>query len=414
MFDFAPGINVLVGKNGIGKTNVVEAIEFLASGTSHRASASKFLVQRGEHKATIRANVTHVGEDVAAESRASDGDHDLGSEQQRTLEVTIPQRGAVRSRVDSGPSRYFRDIAGQLKVVFFSPRDQQLVSGDPSQRRSFLDSTATMMFPDYYALVQRFRQIAKQRTAVLKRLADFAGQPESSESQPSAFDARSMTLSELEVWTSQFIDVGVEITQRRAEVLRRLAGSFTRLYSELSDDNGVAEIAYEPSFAEALEDARDDGEPDPTKQLIAQHFQRIYPGEVTRGSNLIGPHRDDVLITLDGEPAREFASNGELWTVGLALKMAQFDYLSQQDAPILVLDDVFAQLDESRRHQILDFAAHQQQVFITVAAHSDIPPVDGSTLIDVEEIAARSAGESPEAMLASLMPERGVADSKKD
>jgi DNA replication and repair protein RecF len=94
--------------------------------------------------------------------------------------------------------------------------------------------------------------------------------------------------------------------------------------------------------------------------------------------------------------------------------MAQFDYLSQQDAPILVLDDVFAQLDESRRHQILDFAAHQQQVFITVAAHSDIPPVDGSTLIDVEEIAARSAGESPEAMLASLMPERGVADSKKD
>jgi DNA replication and repair protein RecF len=199
----------------------------------------------------------------------------------------------------------------------------------------------------------------------------------------------------------------------------RISASFTRLYAELSDGNGIGGIVYQPSFDEVMGLARDtgSGENEPTdasvvdaslKQLIAQHFQRIYPGEVARGSNLIGPHRDDMLMTLDGEPAREFASNGELWTLGLALKMAQFDYLAQEDTPILVLDDVFAQLDESRRRQILDFAASQQQVFITVAARSDIPPVGNHAIIDVEDVARTMQEDSPEAMMADFM--RGKDD----
>jgi DNA replication and repair protein RecF len=368
VLDVAPGINVLVGKNGIGKTNIVEAIEFLSSGSSHRASASKYLVERGAQKATIRANVEHTG---------------AGTSSTRTLEVSIPQRGAIRARIDSGPSRYFRDIAGLLKVVVFSPKDQQLVSGDPTARRSFLDATATMMFPDYYSLVQRFRQIAKQRTAVLKRLGEAGGFDAGQESGGSSPD-RTMNLTELEVWTSQFIDVGLEITKRRGDVVTQLSDSFTQLYTELSGASGNATITYEPSFSEISSGAAQAQ----AKQAIAQHFQRIYPGEVARGANLIGPHRDDLLVSLDGEPAREFASNGELWTMGLALKMAQFSYLALEDTPILVLDDVFAQLDETRRHQILDFASQQEQVFITVAAHSDIPPLESSTIIDVEELAA--------------------------
>ncbi|MCI1984428.1 MAG: DNA replication and repair protein RecF [Bifidobacteriaceae bacterium] len=449
VLDFAPGMNVLVGKNGIGKTNLIEAIEFLSSGASHRASASKYLIQRGEKRATIRANVEHgtatnaanVGILDGAESpelsetfRHNDADgnppttvitaasigvigdstSEIANENssERTLEVTIPQRGAIRSRVDSGPSRYFRDIAGQVKVVVFSPRDQQLVSGDPAQRRGFLDTAATLMFPNYYALLQRFRQIAKQRTAVLKHLADAQfgsagqrgglaapqGQGFDEFGQP-VMDERSMALTELEVWTSQFIDVGVEISRRRRDVVERLSDTVTRLYGELSDGNGVGGIAYEPSFDEIL----GEGDSQEIKQNIAQHFQRIYPGEVARGSNLIGPHRDDLLVTLDGEPAREFASNGELWTLGLALKMAQFDYLAQSDTPILVLDDVFAQLDESRRRQILDFAAHQQQVFITVAAHSDIPSAGEMSIIDVEAVAGRMQEDSPEALMADFM-----------
>lgn len=366
--DFEPGVTVLVGRNGIGKTNIVEAIEFLASGASHRASASKYLVQRGATKATVRANVAH----------------DATS---RTLELTIPSRGAVRSRVDSAQAGYFRDIAGMVTAVVFSPRDQQIVAGDPAQRRAFLDSFATMIFPDYYSLAQNFRQISKQRTAVLKRLAD---------AYPGGGQIPVETLTELEVWTSQFIDVGVQMTKRRASVVEKVAQSFADIYSSLSEGSGkaVASVRYEPSFEEALvtDEVDGDGSSSP-KKLIARHFQRIYPGEVARGANLIGPHRDDFSVMLDGEPAREFASNGELWTLGLALKMAQFSYLAQTDTPILILDDVFAQLDESRRHQILEFAQRQEQVIITVAAHSDIPPFVGSSVVDVEKLAATASSD---------------------
>lgn len=425
VLDFSPGINVLVGKNGIGKTNIVEAIEFLATGTSHRASASKYLVQRGETKATVRANVFHRTNSAEIESL-------------KTVEVTIPQRGVIRSRLDSGPSRYFRDIAGTVKAVLFSPRDQQLVSGNPTDRRSFLDSAATMMFPDYYSLLQRFRQIAKQRTAVLKRIADFTPQQRASD--------QGMSMTELEVWTSQFIDVGIEITQRRQRVVTDLSAPFTRIYNELAHGEGVATLHYAPSFAEVVDgkepqnvtdtDTEDamtrvsgfiDGglghginlsETDKKsihniKQKIAEHFQRIYPGEVARGVNLIGPHRDDLLVRLDGEPAQEFASNGELWTLGLALKMAQFDYVANDDTPILILDDVFAQLDESRRQQILAFAAHQQQVFITVAAHSDIPPVGEVNIIDVEAVAAKTGeGTSLETDVQNLLERKSDESSK--
>lgn len=383
--DFEPGVTVLVGRNGIGKTNIIEAIEFLASGSSHRSSASKFLVQRGATKATVRANVTH---DVTA----------------KTLEVTIPVRGAVRSRVDSAQAGYFRDIAGMVTAVVFSPRDQQIVAGNPVQRRVFLDSFATMMFPDYYSLLQNFRQISKQRTAILKRIAD---------SYPGGGQIPVETLTELEVWTSQFIDVGVQMTKRRATVVEKVAESFADIYSSLSEGSGkaVASVRYEPSFEEALMPDRGDGDRDSSpapKELIAQHFQRIYPGEVARGANLIGPHRDDFSVMLDGDPAREFASNGELWTLGLALKMAQFSYLAQTDTPILILDDVFAQLDESRRRQILEFAQRQEQVIITVAAHSDIPPLADSTVVDVEKLAA--AAESEEISLPADLLRRSQND----
>lgn len=393
VLDFSSGINILVGKNGIGKTNIVEAIEFLSSGSSHRVNASKYLIERGYTKATVRANVVRREKTVEGKSR--------------TFEVTIPIRGAVRSRIDSGSSQYFRDIAGQVKTVIFSPRDQQLINGDPAARRGFLDSSATMMFPDYYSALQHFRHVAKQRTAVLKHLADL-GPASSTDSA-----VYSMTLTELEVWTSQFIDAGITITQYRKKVVELLTGFFTQIYSNLSDNHGIASLQYEPSFAEVLDDSKnqnisriDDGSAlngdQEVKSLIAQHFQRIYPGEVARGSNLIGPHRDDLLISIDGEPAKEFASNGELWTLGLALKMAQFEYLSQEETPLLILDDVFAQLDESRRAQILDFASRQSQVFITVAARSDIPDVDATNLIDVEEIASKAHENSAENMLARL------------
>ena len=425
--DFEPGVNVLYGRNGIGKTNLVEALEFLSVGSSPRTSAAKYLVQHGQTNAVIRANAAETRDGCARGFAGAD------SAWAHTLQVTIPVRGAVRSRVDSGPSKYFRDIAGMVRVVAFGPQDQQLASGDPAGRRRFLDQSATLMFPEYYAALQRFRQTARQRAAVLRGLGEaglgFAGDStgaSSGSAGPAGMEpvGRRMAMAELEAWTSQFIDAGMAVTRMRAAVADRFNGLFARTYAGFAGGGRAdARLKYRPSFAEALESG-----PTEAKQRIAQHFQRIYPGEVSRETNLIGPQRDEMLIVLDGEPAREFASNGELWAIGLAMRLAQFQYLSgnvprettsigasaetagalvsdvparpagsarndarpaENSRPILVLDDVFAQLDESRRERILDFAEHQGQVFLTVAAKGDVPSESGWHGIDVEKYAER-------------------------
>jgi DNA replication and repair protein RecF len=402
--DFGPALNVLVGNNGIGKTNLVEAVEFLASGSSHRASAPKYLVQHGQPHAVIRANIS-VDDPSSTSSEPIE----------RTIEATIPVRGAVRSRVNSGPSRYFRQIVGMLKAVLFSPHDQQLVTGDPAGRRAFLDQTATMMYPGYYELRQSFRQIARQRGIVLKRLSRLYGQEMAEQqaqsdpmAQPISSVDRQMMLAELETWTSQFIDTGMQITQIRNKVINRLAEPFTRICARLSDKTDQARLTYEPSFAEVIsygQDSQNDqgnvSESTEIKKQIAQHFQRIFPGEQARGISLIGPQRDDFLFSLDDVPAREFASNGEMWTMALALRMAQFECLKMDGlAPVLILDDVFAQLDEERRRRIMQFACEQGQTLITVAAKSDIPDseVDSQSVrvIDVAQLAQTEQAEQAE------------------
>ncbi|NEG55615.1 DNA replication/repair protein RecF [Bifidobacterium platyrrhinorum] len=350
--DLAPGVNVLHGENGLGKTNIVEAVEVLSTGTSHRTSSSLPLVARGASKATIRANVT-------------DGDTTT------TYEATIAARGANRARVNSGASRYLRDIVGEVPSVTFAPDDQRLVSGDPATRRNFLDQAGALLVPRYADMLQQFTRIARQRAALLKQLGAREG----------AFDA---ALSGLEIWTGQFIEAGLALTRVRADVVDRLAGPYASIYARLASGRGEAGISYAPSFAEVLQarqtasgaDGEAAGDPRPA---IAAHFQRLYAGEVSRGVNLIGPQRDDLAVTLDGMPAREFASNGEMWTMALALKMALFEVVAADRgaSPVVILDDVFAQLDESRREQILAFAAAQDQVLVTVAAAGDIPRIVG-------------------------------------
>ena len=350
--DLASGVNVLHGENGLGKTNIVEAIEVLSTGSSHRTSSSLPLVERGESKATIRANV--VERDTAT-----------------TYEATITTRGANRARVNSGASRYLRDIVGLVPSVSFTPDDQRLVSGEPAARRTFLDQAGALLVPRYADMVQQLTRIGRQRAALLKQL----GQREGS------FDA---ALSGLEIWTGQFIEAGVALTRVRARVIDHLAGPFAAIYARLASGKGAASLAYAPSFEEVTE--ADAADPRPA---ISAHFQRLYAGEVARGINLIGPQRDDLAVTLDGVPAREFASNGEMWTMALALKMALFEAVAADRGvkPIVILDDVFAQLDESRRAQILDFAGSQDQVLITAAAAGDIPGGLGGDANDAGRIA---------------------------
>lgn len=368
VLDLAPGVNVLQGANGLGKTNIVEAVEVLSTGSSHRTSSSLPLIERGRTSATIRANV-ETG--PADETRVT------------TYEVTVAARGANRGRINSGASLYMRDIAGKVPSVAFVPEDQRLVSGDPAGRRSFLDQAGVQLVPGYASLLHTVAQIARQRAALLKQLADRSA-------VPGPADA---ALSGLEIWTGQFIEAGVELTRRRASLVERLRGPFSRIHAALAGDTEHAELTYLPSFAEVL----DHDIPGPA---ISEHFQRIYLGEVSRGVNLIGPQRDDLGLGLNGMDAREYASNGEMWTMALALKMALFAAIGEDTdvTPILILDDVFAQLDEHRRRQILDFAAHADQTLITVAAAGDLPRGIADTdarIIDVEALRKSAAAPEP-------------------
>ena len=350
VIDFEPGINILQGSNGLGKTNIVEAVEVLSTGSSHRTSSSLPLIEKGYPSATIRANVE-------------------GTDGQRSYEITIAARGANRARVDGGKSQYMRDIIGTVPSVSFTPEDQRLVSGDPATRRNFLNQAASLLLHRYMQSLQQFAHIAKQRAALLKQLSDGSG--------IDSEYGRQAVLSGLEVWTGQFIEIGMQVTRDRNEVIGRLREPFSRIYKALAGASEAADLLYEPSFDEVMLY-------DEPAAEISRHFQRIYPGEVARGQNLIGPQRDDLTLLLNDMPAREFASNGEMWTMALALKMALYEVVSAQwdTKPIVILDDVFAQLDESRRGQILDFAKRQDQVLITVAAASDIPQ-GGAHVIDV-------------------------------
>ena len=350
VIDFEPGINILQGSNGLGKTNIVEAVEVLSTGSSHRTSSSLPLIEKGYPSATIRANVE-------------------GTDGQRSYEITIAARGANRARVDGGKSQYMRDIIGTVPSVSFTPEDQRLVSGDPATRRNFLNQAASLLLHRYMQSLQQFAHIAKQRAALLKQLSDGSG--------IDSEYGRQAVLSGLEVWTGQFIEIGMQVTRDRNEVIGRLRDPFSRIYKALAGASEAADLLYEPSFDEVMLY-------DEPAAEISRHFQRIYPGEVARGQNLIGPQRDDLTLLLNDMPAREFASNGEMWTMALALKMALYEVVSAQwdTKPIVILDDVFAQLDESRRGQILDFAKRQDQVLITVAAASDIPQ-GGAHVIDV-------------------------------
>ena len=377
VLDFEPGINILQGSNGLGKTNIVEAVEMLSTGSSHRTSSSLPLVEKGHPSATVRANVEDAGE-------------------QRTYEITIAARGANRARVDGGKSQYMRDIVGLVPSVSFTPEDQRLVSGDPATRRNFLNQAASLLLPRYAQSLQQFTHVAKQRAALLKQLSDGSGiDPEY---------GRQAVLSGLEVWTGQFIALGVQLTKDRNDVIGLLREPFTRIYASLAGEEEQADLVYEPSFDEVLLF-------DEPAAEISRHFQRIYPGEVARGQNLIGPQRDDLTLRLNDMPAREFASNGEMWTMALALKMALYEVVSaQRDVkPIVILDDVFAQLDESRRGQILDFARRQDQVLITVAAASDIPQGEAH-VIDVAALRAQSQETDGDiaAMAAMLAAGRGA------
>ncbi len=433
VLDLDSHVNVLFGHNGLGKTNIAEAVEFLSTGSSHRAGSSQPLIQHGQKSAVIRANV-ESGRDVFDPGISSPGKKTGTKPDQYT--VTIPAKGANRARINNGPALYLRDIVGNIKTVSFTPEDQWLISLDPTRRRSFLDSAGSQIIRDYFRVSQKYAHISKQRSALLKNIAnrrDRDGSTYGPEGDgryggysSQGYDSQSIAqdYSGLEVWTGQLISTGIELTRLRASICDQLEGPFSRIYSHIAGDSQKATLKYSPSFTEVYDF------PDDPFSAISSHLQRLFEGEAAQARNLIGPHRDDIGFFLNSMPAREYASNGELWTLALALKMALFEVLSEKMAaghnerhndndtgntlsdsdnnfheirnkPILILDDVFSQLDTYRRTKIVDFAAGQGQVIITAASQSDIPdefisgnadPRAGVKLINVEKVRDNTDG----------------------
>lgn len=388
VLDFSPKINILLGSNGLGKTNIVESLEVISTGTSHRVSSLMPLIEINHNCATIRANVKDFNNTFNSNTLDSSNDLD-----ETTFELSINLKGANRARINGKKSLYMKDIIGLVPCVSFTPRDQNLIVSDPTVRRTFIDQAGALLIPNYLPILQEYNHIAKQRSALLKNL--------SNNYSPNSMNNYN-TVSDLEVWTAKFIEAGIILTKLRKQIIELLNNVFSNIVKHLSNSSNFASIEYNPSFSEIdfrennfeddFEDDFEENNDNSIRLAISEHFQRIYNGEVARGYNLIGPHRDDFTIFLNDYNAKEFASNGESWTLALALKMALFKSLEKKNGkkPIVILDDVFAQLDESRRKQILEFAKNQDQVFITVASLSDIPKDKSlleNSIIDVSKIA---------------------------
>jgi len=340
--EIGPGVTSFVGRNGQGKTNLVEAIDYLSRLASHRVAADAPLVRQGADHAVVRAAV------VRDERRA-------------VLEIEINPGRSNRARINRSPLPKARELLGLVRTVLFSPEDLALVKGDPSERRRFADDLLVQVSPRYAGTRSDYDRVLKQRNSLLKS----AGAARRSGS--SAESARESALSTLAVWDARLAELGAEIMRRRARLVEDLTPLVGKAYEAVArgatrDD---ATLAYRPSFEVQ------DGELEP--QILAA-IEARRRDELDRGMSLVGPHRDELLLTLGDLPVKGYASHGESWSFALALRLASYDLLrSGGDDPILVLDDVFAELDSGRRSQLADLVADAEQVLITAAVAEDVP-----------------------------------------
>jgi DNA replication and repair protein RecF len=336
--EIGPGITSFVGRNGQGKTNLVEAIDYLSRLTSHRVSADAPLVRQGAEQAVVRAAV------VRDERRA-------------VLEIEINPGRSNRARVNRSPLPRARELLGLLRTVVFSPEDLALVKGDPAERRRFADDLLTQLAPRYAGTRADYDRVLKQRNSLLKTAGAARRGGASADS----------ALSTLAVWDNRLAELGAEIMRRRMQLVDDLTPLVGKAYEAVArgasrDD---ATIGYRPSF-----DVEGD---DLVAQLLAA-LEARRRDELDRGLSLVGPHRDELLLSLGDLPAKGYASHGESWSFALALRLASYDLLrATGDDPVLILDDVFAELDTGRRAQLADLVADAEQVLITAAVPDDIP-----------------------------------------
>jgi DNA replication and repair protein RecF len=361
---FEPGVSVLVGSNGQGKTNLLEALGYLATLGSHRVSADAPLVRRGADHAIVQAAVVESG-------------------RQLVLEVDITPGRANKAKLNRSPVPRPRDILGGLRTVLFAPEDLAVVRGDPSERRRFLDELLVQRTPRLAGVRADYDRVLKQRGALLKTARRAGG---------------SGDLRTLDVWDGHLAEHGAQLLVARMELVRSLQPFAADAYATIAPDRtnsggmnqGVAapfDLHYVSSVDGSL--PLDDGRiPDVSvlSAALLAELARVRPQEIDRGVTLVGPHRDDLELSLNSLPVRGYASHGEGWSAALALRLACYDLLRTEGAePVLILDDVFAELDTLRRERLAAIAGKAEQVLISAAVVSDVPEELSGARYDVAD-----------------------------
>ncbi|WP_151523765.1 DNA replication/repair protein RecF [Serinicoccus kebangsaanensis] len=366
--DLGPGVSVLLGRNGQGKTNLVEAAGYVATLASHRVAQDAPLVRAGaDGSAIIRATVHRDGHESLVE-----------------LEI-VPGR-ANRARLNRSPLTRQRDVLGTLRTVLFAPEDLALVKGDPGERRRFLDDLLVARQPRWAAVRADYDKVVRQRGALLKQAAHLWRAPTRRTGGPrlapgeSLEEGRAAALATLTVFDDQLAQIGAALLYARLRLLRDLRPYLEQAYRTISDSGTHADAAYRSSLAPGspVAEAVAAGQVPEQAELAAailESVEAVRTQEQERGVCLVGPHRDDVLLALGDLPAKGYASHGECWSLALSLRLAGFHLLRHDlgTDPVLVLDDVFAELDSGRRERLADLVADCEQVLVTAAVAADVP-----------------------------------------
>lgn len=354
---FELGVSTLLGRNGQGKTNLIEAAGYVATLGSHRVAADAPLIRHGSTTAIIRAGVHRDGRDSLVE-----------------LEIVAGR--ANRARLNRSMLSRPRDVLGTLRTVLFAPEDLALVKGEPTERRSFLDNLLVARQPRWSGVRQDYDKTLKQRNAVLKSIR--AGRSFGRGSGQSGGDETA--LATLSVFDTHLAQIGAALSYARLRLLHDLRPYLDEAYAQISasDRNMAATFSYRSSLHEDVAaDIAGGAVPEQAalQEAMLTTMQQRTTAERERGVSLVGPHRDDVVLSLGEIPAKGYASHGESWSIALALRLASFQLLRHDlgTDPVLILDDVFAELDSGRRTRLADMVRDCEQVIVTAAVAHDVP-----------------------------------------
>ena len=350
--ELTQGVNLLHGSNGQGKTNLVEAINFFASLSSHRVAGTTPLIKQGEQTAIISLELAH-------------------EEKELLLESELNSDAPNRARLNKSPVAKSKDILGYLNSVIFAPEDLDIVKRDPTNRRAFIDQLIVQFTPRMLGVYSDYERVLKQRNTLLKSAR--------------ATGTKGDALSTLSAWDESLVKLGSEIIAARVAIAEKLSPGLISNYQAIAKSNNEPRMFIKSSILGSTPldaDEADDTEYLETSdreqiaQLFREKLESLRPKELERGITLVGPHRDDLVLILGSLPAKGYASHGESWSYALALRLASLEILKAESRlgdPILILDDVFAELDSDRRTKLAQLVQGNEQVIITAAVVEDVP-----------------------------------------